>query len=559
LSEESKQVADEIEQGAKKMAEATENGVLVSKQAIDEWIAKNEELVTDMNSAYNEILDITTNAFDKISEKSKASSDEMIENLKHNQKITEEWGTNISELYEYASKNGHEGFLHWLEQLGPDSAAEIAEISNMSDSQLKEFAELMDSGADVATDSFKTSLGEGMEDAFNAMEDVITQTPATLRQSVRDADFESIGVDVTDGLKGGIDKGSKDVEKSATNMADDTTKATRNAFETHSPSRVFERIGGDLTSGLVLGINKGQSKVIQAINKMFNQVQANSTKSFKGITKGYDTAVKQIEMTLSKLPQVTQKQMQNTQTRLKTGSTAQINVMKTLTKQYDNSIKNIDKSLAKLPKIAIKAMQNTLTRIRTGGNQQINALRRTASMMPRQFNGLPNQMNSIGLNAMAGLNRGLNAGSGRVMSTARSIANRVAFTMQKALKIHSPSKVMEMDVGRWIPEGITKGIERNADSVYRALDNLSSNMIIGTPEQALGLSKMAYNGGAGQTINNIYRNTTNVNGQSNQSVKIEAGDVIIDGRKVGKVIWRRVKENIDQHESNIKAFGGGVN
>lgn len=559
LKEESEQVANVIEQGAEKMAQATENGVLVTKEALDEWMAKNEDLVNSMTDTYNEILDITTNAFDKMSEESKASADEMIENLQHNQEMTKEWGENISELYEYASKNGHEGFLHWLEQLGPDSAAEIAEISNMSDSQLKEFAELMDSGADVATDSFKTSLGDGMEDAFNAMEDVITQTPATLRESIKNADFESIGIDMTDGLSGGIKKGEKDVGDSAKDVAKKAEDEARKQSETHSPSRVFERIGGDLTSGLVLGINKGQSKVIQAINKMFNQVQANSTKSFKGITKGYDTAVKQIEMTLSKLPQVTQKQMQNTQTRLKTGSTAQINVMKTLTKQYDNSIKNIDKSLAKLPKIAIKAMQNTLTRIRTGGNQQINALRRTASMMPKQFNGLPNQMNSIGLNAMAGLNRGLNAGSGRVMSTARSIANRVASTMQKALKIHSPSRVMEADVGRWIPEGVARGVEKYSKVVDTAMQNLSNRMIISTPEQALGTNRMAYNGEAGHTINNIYRTTTNVNGQSNQPVKIEAGDVIIDGRKVGKVIWRRVKENIDQHESNIKAFGGGVN
>jgi len=389
------------------------------------------------------------------------------------------------------------------------------------------------------------------------MEDVITQTPATLRQSVRDADFESIGIDVTDGLKGGIDKGSKDVEKSATNMADDTTKATRNAFETHSPSRVFERIGGDLTSGLVLGINKGQSKVIQAINKMFKQVQANSTKSFKGITKGYDTAVKQIEMTLSKLPQVTQKQMQNTLSRLKTGSTAQITTMKSLSSKYKVSIKQIDTALARLPKIAIKAMQNTLTRIRTGGNQQINALRRTASMMPKQFNGLPNQMNSIGLNAMAGLNRGLNAGSGRVMSTARSIANRVASTMQKALKIHSPSRVMEADVGRWIPEGVARGVEKYSKVVDTAMQNLSNRMIISTPEQALGTNRMAYSGSASVASAPSNASTGKpVKTRAEEVINIETGDVYLDGEKVGNIIWRPVEKHINRNNKIIGAFRG---
>src|SRR5690606_252691 len=74
------------------------------------------------------------------------------------------------------------------------------------------------------------------------------------------------------------------------------------------------------------------------------------------------------------------------------------------------------------------------------------------------------------------------------LSTARTIANQVTRTMQSALRIQSPSRVMRDKVGKWIPEGIAKGIEDNIGSVYKALNKLS----YATPEIALGTYRMTY-------------------------------------------------------------------
>ena len=87
---------------------------------------------------------------------------------------------------------------------------------------------------------------------------------------------------------------------------------------------------------------------------------------------------------------------------------------------------------------------------------------------------------------MNGLVWGLDNGRGRVMATARSIANSVASTMQAALKIKSPSGVFRDDVGRWIPEGVADGIDANADSVYKSIREMANNMVnVPTPELAL--------------------------------------------------------------------------
>lgn len=107
-----------------------------------------------------------------------------------------------------------------------------------------------------------------------------------------------------------------------------------------------------------------------------------------------------------------------------------------------------------------------------------------------EFKDVYSKFHSIGSDAMSGLKAGLNAGKSSVLSTARSIANQVTSTMQSALRIQSPSKVMRDKVGKWIPEGIAEGIEDNVSSVYKALNKLS----YATPEVALGTHRMAYSG-----------------------------------------------------------------
>ena len=136
------------------------------------------------------------------------------------------------------------------------------------------------------------------------------------------------------------------------------------------------------------------------------------------------------------------------------------------------------------------------------------ALKLVIRDMPLVFNNTPGQFKTIGQQAMNGLVWGLNNGRSRVMSTARSIANSVARTMQNALKIKSPSGVMRDDVGRWIPEGVADGIERSSSVVYDAIDDMNTGMLkMNTPELALGIS-------GGGSLAGTYNRTVNNNPQS---------------------------------------------
>jgi tape measure domain-containing protein len=128
--------------------------------------------------------------------------------------------------------------------------------------------------------------------------------------------------------------------------------------------------------------------------------------------------------------------------------------------------------------------------IDNGANSPINAVTVLAGQIGAPFNGIHYQFVSIGEMAMAGLNAGLSNGAGSVLSTANSIAERVKATIKSALDIHSPSRVMRDEVGRFIPQGIAVGIDADAGVVKKSMLRLKESMMIDArPEIALGLNK----------------------------------------------------------------------
>lgn len=91
------------------------------------------------------------------------------------------------------------------------------------------------------------------------------------------------------------------------------------------------------------------------------------------------------------------------------------------------------------------------------------------------FSGLAGQLRAAGSYAMAGLTAGLASGAGAAIAQARSIANQIASTIQGALKIHSPSRVM-MQIGDFVGQGLAKGIEGTKRMVQLSSSKLADQV-----------------------------------------------------------------------------------
>lgn len=110
---------------------------------------------------------------------------------------------------------------------------------------------------------------------------------------------------------------------------------------------------------------------------------------------------------------------------------------------------------------------------------------------------------SIGQNIISGLINGVTSGLQSLWNTIADIGNGIKNTIADALNIHSPSRVMRDEIGRYIPQGIAAGIEADSDKAFKTMEALSSGLLGSiTPEIALGSGKMGLISAGGQIINN---------------------------------------------------------
>lgn len=124
--------------------------------------------------------------------------------------------------------------------------------------------------------------------------------------------------------------------------------------------------------------------------------------------------------------------------------------------------------------IITAAVASYLAVISSGGSQVAAQCASIAVAMTAAFFGLQGQMFSAGQYAMSGLRNGIASAGVSAIAEARSIANQVASTVNSALKIHSPSRVLEQS-GIYAGEGLAEGMKDSSKVVATsAAQNLAA-------------------------------------------------------------------------------------
>lgn len=145
----------------------------------------------------------------------------------------------------------------------------------------------------------------------------------------------------------------------------------------------------------------------------------------------------------------------------------------------------------------------------------------------------------LGKNIINGIKKGIEGFKDRLIESFKNIAKNAFNAVKNFFGIKSPSKLMEKEIGRFIPEGIAVGITANTKSVTRAMDDISS-MTLGSAENMIGRSRIPSDFGNGNMSTNNYGGFNfNIYARDNQSAKDIAEEVqslimneINAGRKV---------------------------
>lgn len=144
----------------------------------------------------------------------------------------------------------------------------------------------------------------------------------------------------------------------------------------------------------------------------------------------------------------------------------------------------IMKLLDALVKNAPKLLEASLTLIKTLADGLVRNIPTLIAQIPslvlQILNSFKNgftAIGQIGRDLIEGLWNGINDKVGWIKEKIQGFGDAVLSSIKSFFGIHSPSKVMKDEVGRWLPEGMAVGIEANTSSVTDAMDDLGKSVI----------------------------------------------------------------------------------
>ena len=83
----------------------------------------------------------------------------------------------------------------------------------------------------------------------------------------------------------------------------------------------------------------------------------------------------------------------------------------------------------------------------------------------------------LGTNIIKGIVNGITGGIGKLVTAAKNVAKNALDAAKEALGTHSPSRVLELEVGKMIDLGLAAGIERNLKPVQTSMKVLSMETV----------------------------------------------------------------------------------
>lgn len=182
------------------------------------------------------------------------------------------------------------------------------------------------------------------------------------------------------------------------------------------------------------------------------------------------------------------------------------NTIQSMAGYFDSETSQIGHSLYNL---AITALSGFATAIvQTTADQVVPAIQDMVSGMASALATLPPSMYDVGYQAGSGLYSGLSAWSDSLYSLAWSIANSINAAARSALRISSPSKVMER-IGQYTGEGLELGLERAASGIYQTAYDIASDTATALTPEMEGIKALntrvnaTVSGEAVSTANNL--------------------------------------------------------
>lgn len=145
-----------------------------------------------------------------------------------------------------------------------------------------------------------------------------------------------------------------------------------------------------------------------------------------------------------------------------------------------NFVNSIVTFFSELPGKVKTWFDNTMQKVIQWKNDMINKAKETGKAfgdwLKTSMQNLPNQMMTIGRDIVRGVWQGIVNMKDVFMNNVKSFFGGIVSGAKKALDIHSPSREMRDEVGRWIPAGVEVGIKKEMPKLNETVQDEFNNL-----------------------------------------------------------------------------------
>lgn len=390
VQQEIAQVESDINAGLQAEREilAQNQHIMIENQKIDyaNLSDAQKEAFDQMKDQYDGMVKNATESFKKITEVETTSFEQILENRRENLEATKQWNADLNTLTQLAMDDNvaitKESMDLMIAELGlaqPGAQAQtraivnsiIDEQGNLKDGaveKINEMAEGSKEAYETTNEILKTVAGEGIEPISDVYEEMSKESLKKLSAPFEGSELQELGLSITNGIAESISSNTDVVEQATGDMAETTVNQLKQEFSTQLPY-----VGAEIPNGLVSGIEKNSSNVDKASTKLAESL----LKNFK----------------------------------------------------YPLGINSPSKVMIENGGFITEGLTQGINK---GSSSPISKMRELASQLPRTFDGLPNQMYSIGVNSMNQLAAGITAGGQNAINEAQKVADSIAKIMDSA-------------------------------------------------------------------------------------------------------------------------------
>lgn len=200
----------------------------------------------------------------------------------------------------------------------------------------------------------------------------------------------------------------------------------------------------------------------------------------------------------------------------------------TATTWVSNTINSIIDWFSKLPRRIWEWLTNAINNVINWGKDLVNkgkeAAQNLVDNIVNTIQNLPSKLAEIGKNLVQGLWNGITSAGDWLKDKISGFANGIIDGFKSTFKIHSPSKVMNKEIGRYLALGLGEGFNDNIKSVY---SKMKSAVEFETQKLSASLSTTA---------------TTNKTLTAN--ITVNPSDIYMDSTKVGRAVTPAVTKTL---------------